>query len=147
MALFSLTRDFDPVNALLRLQKDLDRVYENPVGVDLGVSGRGVYPPANLFRDENGLAIRIEVPGFAPEHLAVESRAQTLIVSGKPDTTEPADGSFHRRERRAREFSRSLQLPRDVDPSRATADCKNGILIIHVPLREEVKPREIEVRS
>ncbi|MCP4006940.1 MAG: Hsp20/alpha crystallin family protein [bacterium] len=147
MTLFPHRRDFDPVNALLRLQRDLDSASDNPVGFDLGISGRGVYPPINVFRDADGLAIRMEVPGFAHEQLTIETRGQTLIVSGKPDETELASGSYHRRERPAREFSRSLQLPRDIDPVDAKATCKNGVLTVRIPLREEVKPREIQVTS
>ena len=145
MTLFPYRR-FDPMNALLRLQQELEGVSQNPVGLDLGISGRGVHPLANLFRDAEGISVRMEVPGFEPEQLSIESRGQTLVVSGKPGNAEAAEGSYHRRERAVREFSRSLQLPRDVDPHAASASCKNGILTIHVPLRPEVKPREIKVQ-
>ena len=55
------------------------------------------------------------------------------------------NGSFHRRERSVGEFSRSVQLPADVDVSRAEASCKHGILTVRIPKKEEAKPRQIAV--
>jgi HSP20 family protein len=138
----------DPVGALLRLQEELGRTFFRPLGWDLGPSGRGVHPPVNVFRDEDGAyVIHVEVPGYRSSELSVESRGQTLTISGKREETEPAEGSYHRRERRGGEFSRSLQLPAEQDPSRALASSANGILTIRVPAREETRPRRIDVRA
>jgi len=140
-------RELDPFGALLRLQDGLSRTFFRPLGWDLGPSGRGVHPPVNVFQDEQGYVIHVEVPGYKISELALQSRGQTLTISGKREEKPPAQGSFHRRERRAGEFSRALQLPRDLDPSRAEASAQNGILTIRVPLREESRPRRIDVRA
>jgi HSP20 family protein len=138
----------DPVGALLRLQEELGRTFFRPLGWDLGPSGRGVHPPVNVFQDEQGgYVIHVEVPGYRSSELTLESRGQTLTISGKREETEPASGSYHRRERRGGEFSRSLQLPRDLDAARAQASASNGILTIRVPAREESRPRRIDVRA
>jgi HSP20 family protein len=147
MALFTVRREVDPVDALFRLQQELERVFQNPHGLDLGLSGRGVHPPVNVFRSGDDVVIRIEVPGFASEDLSIESRGQTLAISGKRSGEPAAEGAYHRRERVAGEFSRSIQLPRDVDPSQAVANCKHGVLTLRVPARAEVKPRQIAVTA
>jgi HSP20 family protein len=105
------------------------------------------HPPVNVFRSGDEVVIRVEVPGFAPEDLSIESRAQTLTISGKRSEEPAAQGAYHRRERFAGEFSRSLQLPRDVDPSLAVASCKHGVLTLRVPARAEAKPRQIAVSA
>jgi HSP20 family protein len=117
MALFTFSRELDPV------------------------------PAVNVFRAGEDVVIRIEVPGFAPENLSIESRGQTLTISGKRTEEPAAEGTYHRRERFAGEFSRSLQLPRDVDPSLAVASCKHGVLTLRVPARAEAKPRQIAVSA
>jgi HSP20 family protein len=147
MALFTFRRELDPVNALFRLQEELERVSQNPRGWEPGVSGSGVHPPVNVFRSGDDVVIRIEIPGFAPENLSIESRGQTLSVSGKRTEEPVAEGAYHRRERFAGEFSRSIQLPRDVDPAQAVASCKHGVLTLRVPARSEVKPRQIAVTA
>jgi HSP20 family protein len=101
----------------------------------------------NIFRAGDDVVIRLEVPGFAPEALSIESLGQTLTVSGKPAGESHAEGGYHRRERVASEFSPSIQLPREVDPARATAQYKHGVLTVRVPAREEAKARQITVQS
>ena len=145
MALYRYGRDLDPTNALFRLQEELERAFESPYGHGLGLLGRGVHPAINIFKSGEDVVLRIEVPGFAPENLAIASQGQTLTVSGKSVTPPEASGSYHRRERASGDFSRSIQLPREVDPARATAQCKHGVLTLRVPAREEVKPRQISI--
>lgn len=137
----------DPTRSLVRLQEALDRVFERPLGWELGLSAGGVFPPVHVFSDTEGYVIRLEVPGVEIENLAVETQGNTLTVSGKRDTTALAKGSFHRRERWSGEFSRSLQLPQDVDVSKVDASYRNGILAVRIPRREEAKPRQIEVQA
>ncbi len=143
MAVFNFW-DRDPFYGIQRLQNELERVFERPFG-DLGLSGRGAHPPVNVFREDQGLVVRLEVPGFAPEDLNIEARNQRLVISGKRAAAERTGASFHRRERWSGEFSRALQIPREYELERAEAGCQDGVLTVRVPLREEVKPRQIEV--
>ncbi len=135
----------DPLDSLLSLQRELARVFESPFGFELGPSGRGVYPAINVFTDKNGTVLRMEVPGVPPENIQIETHGRTITVSGKREVKAPENGSFHRRERSVGEFSRSVQLPSDVDVSRAEASCKHGILTVRIPKKEEAKPRQIAV--
>lgn len=139
---------FDPLRGVLALQRELDRVFENPLPgwFDLGLSGRGVSPPVIVFSSPEGYVVRLEVPGIRPEDLAISTEGRTLTISGARDVAAPPEGAFHRRERSAGKFSRSLRLPDDLDLGAAKASCKNGILTIHVPKREEAKPRQISVQ-
>jgi len=68
-------------------------------------------------------------------------------VSGKREETPPNEGSYHRRERGCGQFSRSLQLPPDLDVSRAEATYKHGILTVRIPKKEEAKPRQITIKA
>ena len=145
MTLFSLSSETGPVHSLQRLQRELERVFDNPFGLDLGPSGRGVFPPANVFSDTDGTVVRIEVPGVAPQDLSIEAQDRTLVIRGKREPLSPEKGSFHRRERWSGEFSRSIQLPRDLDLGKAEASCKDGMLTVKVPKRAEARPRQIAI--
>jgi HSP20 family protein len=145
MTLFRFPTRFDPVGGLLALQRELERAFDNPLGLDLGPSGRGVFPAVNVFRDENGLTARMEVPGVTPDSLEVQAHDRTLTVSGQRDAGIPEGASYHRREREAGRFSRSLHLPADLDLGKVDASYKNGILTIRVPKSEQAKPRQIAV--
>jgi HSP20 family protein len=147
MALFRFSPASDPVSGLLDLQRELDRFFQNPLGFDLGVSSRGVFPAVNIFSDKDGYIARLEVPGVSPEQINIESHGRTLTISGKREVVTPENGSFHRRERESGAFSRSLQLPDDLDPARAQASYKHGILTVRIPKKEEAKPRQITVNA
>jgi HSP20 family protein len=54
---------------------------------------------------------------------------------------------LHRRERWTGEFTRSLQLPDELDLEKANASYRHGILTVRIPRREEQKPRQIPVSS
>lgn len=147
MTLMRYSQGFDPFDALIGLQKQLSRVFDRPFGFDLGPSGRGVYPAVNVFTDRDGYVLRMELPGIAPESLDIQSQGRTLTIAGKREALVPDKSSFHRRERGAGEFSRSLQLPEDVDGSKSSASYRNGILTVRIPKREEAKPRQITVQA
>jgi HSP20 family protein len=142
MALF-----LDPVSGLLSLQRELERAFQNPLDVDLGVSGRGVFPAVNIFRDRDGDVVRLEIPGVAPDQLNIEAHGRTLTIKGIREQRGPEGASFHRRERNAGEFSRSLQLPETLDLTRAEATYKHGVLTVRVPKKAEAEPRQITVKA
>ena len=147
MAFFRFLPELDPVTGLLTLQRELERAFQSSPSGMVGLSGRGVFPPVNVFSDPDGYVIKVEVPGIAPDQLTIEGEGRTLTISGKRDVDVPQGGAFHRRERGAGQFSRSLQLPEDLDLSRAEASCKHGMLTVRIPKREEAKPRQISIKA
>jgi HSP20 family protein len=147
MTLFRFPSELDPVSGILALQRELERVFEHPLGFDPGPSGRGVFPPVNVFRDRDGYTVRLEVPGVAPEDLHIEAQSRTLTISGERKVAPPEGGAYHRRERGMGRFSRSLQLPADLDLGKIEATYKHGLLTIRVPKTEEAKPRQIIVKA
>ena len=100
----------------------------------------------NIFKRDDGSVVRMELPGLSPEDLSIESQGQSLKFSGKR-SPEGGPGTVHRNERWRGEFGRSVELPRELNPSKASADYKNGVLSVHVPLRDEAKPQQITVRA
>jgi len=92
------------------------------------------------------LVVRAEVPGVKPQDLQVDVEPRRLSIRGARPAEERRNGSYHRRERQCGSFSRIIQLPEDLDPTKATAQCRNGMLTVRIPKTEEAKPRRIDVR-
>lgn len=147
MTLFTL-RNLSPVSGLLELQRELDKFFLKPRGLDLGPSGSGVFPPLNIFGDSQGLVIRAEVPGVDPSSIDISVERRRLTISGERAQPRQVDtGSHHRRERRFGRFSRSVQLPDDLDPAQSEAQCRNGILTVRIHKRPEARPRQIKIQA
>jgi HSP20 family protein len=119
---------FDPFRNLLSLQQELERFIRNPA-FSLGPSGYGAYPPINVFEDQGGTVIIAELPGLDPAKIEISGQGRTLTLRGERKREEGLNPSgYHRRERPVGEFSRSIQLPADVDISKATAKYETGRL-------------------
>jgi HSP20 family protein len=73
---------------------------------------------------------------------------ETLTLSGEkpraPGEIKPE--AFHREERAAGKFVRSIELPVDVDETKVKAEYKNGLLLINLPKSEKAKPKQISVQ-
>jgi HSP20 family protein len=149
MALVS-TRN-DPFGGLLSLQSALGRLLENPAPTwRLGPSSPTVFPPINAFYDKAGaLVVRAEAPGIDPEKVQIDLEPERLTISGERLAAEPnaSSAGFHRRERRFGRFSRSLQLPADLDVGTASATYRDGMLTLRIEKAAKTKPRRIEVQS
>lgn len=138
----------DSVEGLMRLQEELDRFFGKPPS-DLGLTGPNVFPPINVFTDKDGWVVQAEVPGVKPDQLQVQVERGRLTMSGErtPGPDPNKDASYHRRERRYGKFSRTIQLPRDLDPEQVRAELRNGLLTIRVAKLASAQPRQIEVQA
>jgi HSP20 family protein len=135
-------------NELFRLQQEMDSLLRRP-GSEFffGPSAAGVFPPVNVFRDTQGdLVIRAELPGVRPDDVTVTVEQRRLTISGERKAETPENGGYHRRERPWGKFSRSIQLPDDLDVERAEATFRNGVMALRVPRAEAAKPRQINVQ-
>ena len=87
--------------------------------------------PAHVRIRESGEAITIEaeVPGFNANELQLSLEPRRLTISGKKQSSgEEKKGNVLYSERCSSELLRSVDLPVEVNASRATATLNNGIL-------------------
>lgn len=133
-------------DSLLQLQEQLDRMFGRPLS-DFGLSGANVFPAINVFTDKDGWVIRAEVPGLRAEDIVLEAEPRLLKISGERNAPTEKSGGYHRRERRFGKFSRTVQLPRDLDASQASAEVKHGVLTVRIPKAEAAKPRLVSVKA
>jgi HSP20 family protein len=71
-----------------------------------------------------------------------------VTVSGKKETEREEEGkNYYVRESSYGSFSRSFQLPYDVDDAKVDATLKDGVLNIVMPPKASAKRKKIEVKS
>ena len=107
-----------------------------------------VYPALNLSEEGDNLYVRAELPGVKPESLDISVVEGKLLIRGerKIEAEDPKT-NYHRRERDAGFFRRTIQLPTRVDSNKVSASLKNGVLTILLPKSEEAKPKKIAIKS
>ncbi len=104
-------------------------------------------PPVDIFQTgDHELVLKAELPDMSREDIDINIENFVLTIKGeKKASAEVKDEQYHHAERRYGSFSRSFSLPTTVDPNRVSAEFKNGVLTVRLPLREEAKPRTIKV--
>ena len=104
-------------------------------------------PPVDIFQTgEHELVLKVELPDMSREDIDINIENFVLTVKGeKKASDEVKEEQYHHVERRYGTFSRSFSMPQTVDPNRVSAEYKNGVLTVRLPLREEAKPRSIKV--
>jgi len=104
-------------------------------------------PPVDIFQtDAHELVLKAELPDMERDNIEIDVENFVLTIKGeKKASSEVKDEQYHHAERRYGSFSRSFSLPQTVDSNRVSAEYKNGVLTVRLPLREEAKPRSIKV--
>jgi HSP20 family protein len=130
-----------------RLRREMNRLFTEWPSRG-GWSVASGYPAMNVWTDEDNAVVTAELAGIDPEDIDISVENDTLTLRGtrKPEEVEE-DATFHRRERRFGNFSRSFRLPFKVDAGNVDASFKNGVLNISLPRAEEDKPRKIAIKA
>ena len=104
-------------------------------------------PPVDIFQTgADEIVLKAELPAMSRDDIDINIENFVLTIKGeKKAAADVKDDQYHHIERRYGSFSRSFSLPQTVDASKMTAEYKNGVLTVHIPLREEAKPRQIKV--
>jgi HSP20 family protein len=141
---------FDPIRDMAALQDRVNRIFADAYrrdNDDLMTRGAWV-PPVDIYETGNHeLVLRAELPDVPREDIALRVENNTLTISGERKMdTEIKEQQYHRIERTYGTFSRAFTLPATVDTSAIAAEYKNGILTVRLPLREEAKPKQIQVQ-
>jgi HSP20 family protein len=111
-------------------------------------SAQSVYPPLNLWEDDNNLYVEAELPELELTDLEIFVDGDNqLSIKGERKQPERENGTWHRQERGHGSFSRVGELPQYVDSDAVTAEFKHGVLTITLPKRKEAKSRRIEVKA
>lgn len=134
----------DPFDTLLQLQQALDS-FRSSSWLSTSTSGGGAFPPLNVFRKDGDIVIVAEAPGLNKDDLDIQVKGRTLQIAGTKAVSYGDRVSLHRRERTLGRFSRSLDLPVEIDADKVKAEYRDGMLAISLPRAEHDKPRSIKI--
>ncbi len=130
-----------------RLRRQMNDLYGALTDGAIPMPSAGVFPLTNVTEDSTNYYVRAELPGMQSEELNIQVTSDGISISGERKIPEEGNGvKYHRREREAGKFSRSINLPGEIDVNSVEASLKNGILTITIPKAEVAKPRQISVK-
>jgi len=101
-----------------------------------------------VAESDEAVSVTAEVPGFEAKDLEIKLEPTRLTISGKRETNEEQKkGKITYQEHCANEILRIVDLPAEVDASKAQAKLKNGMLEMQLPKGKPAKTTRIEVKG
>ena len=143
-----LTR-WEPIRELASLQERMNRLFSDsfsPVTSQESLSAGSFVPPVDVYEDEQGIRLKMEVPGIEEKDIDIRLENSLLTVRGERKLeSETKEENYHRIERRYGSFTRSFTLPSSVNPEEVKAAYAKGVLTISLGKRAEARPKQIKV--
>lgn len=142
----------DPIREMLSWNRNMERMLNNLY--DDGELRFGeplnLRMPLDVIENDDEFVVKADVAGIDPENIEITYTDNNLSIKGEitdERDEEDEEGRYHLRERRYGTFSRTISMPGTVDVENIEAETENGVLKIHLPKKEEVKPKRIEIKG
>ena len=142
---------WDPFRELEDMSERLNRMFARPAARTSGgkeqLTVADWVPTVDISETDGGYLIKAELPEVKKEDVKVTVEDGVLTLQGARHQEKEEKGKkYHRVERSYGSFVRSFTLPESVDESGVKAEYKDGVLNLHLPKTEKVKPKAIEVK-
>jgi HSP20 family protein len=111
-------------------------------------STRGVFftPRVDIYETDNELTLYADVPGVSPGDVDLRYEGGELILHGRVKPRH-RDVEYVLQEYEEGDFYRAFSIHESIDASKIEAECKNGVLTVHLPKVERARPKQISVRG
>lgn len=145
-----------PVSLFERLEREMEDMRRQMFGLfqrplianyrPLATIDTAWAPTADAYEQDGAFIVKAELPGVKKDDVRVSMDAGMLTIEGKrEEEKETKDARYHTSERFSGAFSRSFMLPENVDAGEVTAEFKDGVLEVRVPLPAESKPQAVTI--
>jgi len=130
-------RPFESGSLFDKFFQDLENEFFN--------TGLGRLGNTDIYEKNGNLNYEVEMPGLEKRDIKVQTRDDSLVVSGEiKEETETENKNYLSKGRRYGKFQRSFPLPEGIDdPADINAKFENGILHIEVPLKEPIEEKNV----
>lgn len=96
--------------------------------------------PVNVIETEAAFVLEVIAPGFSKEEISITLENNLLTIAGEKKSEKDANtGKMIRTEYQYGTFRRSFSLNKQTDAEAITANFENGVLLLNLPKKAEVK--------
>ena len=134
---------------LATMRESFDRLFDDRFfrPLWLATANRPIAPALDLYTTPDTVVAKVALPGVKPEEVDVTITDDVVKVTGSFKTEqETTEAGYVHKELSHGEFSRSFTVPVAIQAESATAEFKDGLLILTLPKTEEVRPTHIKVQ-
>lgn len=138
-----------PFKELPALREEMDKLWSRFFGERslMEPFGKGWAPSLDVSQTKDNIVVKAEIPGMDSKDIDISLSGGVLTLKGeKKQEKEEKDENYYFAERSYGAFSRSIQLPQEVQTDKIKASYKNGVLTINLPKSEEAKAKEVKIK-
>ena len=129
---------FEPAREIGNLSKKMHRFFEE-FPENFSFEYGGFNPRLDLAEDESKIYVYIELPGVPKDNVKLSIQENILTIKGeKKRDLDDEKLNFFRNERCFGAFSRSVELPVDVEVNNISAKMENGVLSIQLEKSKKI---------
>lgn len=103
-------------------------------------------PRVDIAETQDEMLLYADLPGVEPKNLDLRFDNGELIIEGRVEPRR-AEGKLLYTEYGIGDFYRAFSITEAIDAGKISAELKSGVLTIHLPKTDAVKPRKIEVQA
>lgn len=107
-------------------------------------SGTFYRPNVDILERGEELLVVADVPGAAGEDVDIRFEEGNLTIHARVKSR-PGPAEYLLQEYGVGDYWRTFQISEAIDASKITAEFANGVLTLHLPKSEALKPRKIEI--
>jgi HSP20 family protein len=110
-------------------------------------SGRCYRPNVDILEQDDELVVLADVPGARSDAVDVKFEDGTLSILARVEPRQDENTQYLLREYGVGDYYRTFQVSEVIDAGKITAEYADGVLKLHLPKAEAVKPRRIAVKT
>ncbi len=134
--------------SLRSLQQEINALFDADFfPASTGLFDRTYSPAVDVVENTDSYLIICELPGLSDEDIDVQAADNVLTIKGeKKDRREVPEKRWYKKESWYGSFQRTISMPSGIDAAGITGELENGVLKVILPKKEEMKPRQINVK-
>lgn len=107
-----------------------------------------VVPPVDIYQTDEEVVLVADMPGVSKDDLNIQIAEGELTIEADIPPVELGEKQrYVHQERRHGSYYLAYTLSDVIDPTKARAKVKDGVLTLTLGKRERAKPREIKIES
>jgi HSP20 family protein len=126
-----------------------DRVLQDAFGVTLAPTADREGPGAavNLYDTTEGYWLELPLPGVQPDGVDLSVQQNLLTLKARREWAPPDGAQVVWQGFGAGQWQQTFALPGEVDAERVEARLADGVLRLHLPKAQHLRPRQITVQA
>ena len=103
-----------------------------------------IAPAVDIFENADEYMVIADVPGVTDDALEINlDRGELTLVARR----RPNNGNYVAQEFHNLDFRRAFRVPETIDSAKVEAHLEHGVLTVHLPKSDSIKPRRVTVKA